>query len=347
MRYGVLDLTAVVDGSGIPAVAQEDFIALMQALGPAFGKLAAIGGIDQLAVECVLAEDFVNAVEARMRRFDDSDQGGFTTDRIGGVVAAKNLPQADDDSHVAIVFAADVWVDSGNPPLAQKTTIMAHELAHPVMSRVRRMSGALDGVIFPSRTATEIARSSARIDWDEFRAEAIADVVLQGMATTTEPDGESRPLRLADILMADYAEQAKIHLASAYPAWADRVQKYREWELSLGDMWSQTLQQLGQTRTLVARMLGCAGAESDKPVDVQVSALPAYRLYFGEPWEAYVNAMRGARLVTTVNEHLEVEREVLDLGEASFRHALRALGVTASELPNRQSDVRVVEPQRV
>ena len=73
---------------------------------------------------------------------------------------------------------------------ARKVATMAHELSHPVMTRVRRMSGALDGVIFPSQTLAEVARSSARIDWDEFRAEAMADTVLQAMTTA---DGGGPP----------------------------------------------------------------------------------------------------------------------------------------------------------
>lgn len=113
MRYGVLQLTSVVVGEGIPAAAHEDFTAMVPAVGPAFGKIAEISGIDQLAVECVLAEQFVKAVESRMRRFGEDDREAFTTERVGGVVAAKNLAQAEDDSEVAIVFDASMWVGVG------------------------------------------------------------------------------------------------------------------------------------------------------------------------------------------------------------------------------------------
>jgi hypothetical protein len=294
-----------------------------------------------------LSADFIKAVEARMRRFGEDDREGFTTERVGGFAVAKNLSQVEDDSLIAIVFDASMWAGMDGAARARKVATMAHELAHPVMTRVRRMSGALEGVIFPSQTLNEGARSNARIDWDEFRAEAIADVVLQGMVTADEPGGGSRPVPLAEISLAGYVEQARMQMGAAYPAWADRVQTYREWKMKLGDMWFSTLRDLDQMRTLIAMTLGCRGFESNEPIDPAVAALPAYKLYFGEPWEAYIAAIRRLPSITTPENHCDVEREILDLGEASFKHALKALGLTADDLPDRHNEVHVTEPQRV
>jgi hypothetical protein len=347
MRYGVLEMTVTVDSDAIEADAKNDFSDFARAVGPAIGKVAEISGVDQLTVQCVLAADFIKAVEARMRRFGEDDREGFTTERVGGFAIAKNLSQVEDDSLIAIVFDASLWAGMDGAARARKLATMAHELAHPVMTRVRRMSGALDGVVFPSVTLTEVARSNARIDWDEFRAEAIADVVLQGMATADEPGGGTRPLPLAEISLSGYVEQAKVQLGAAYPAWADRVQTYREWKMKLGDMWFQTLRDLGEMRTLLAMTLGCRGFESNDPIDSAVSALPAYQLYFGEPWDAYIAAVRRFPSITTPENHRDVEREILDVGEASFKGALKALGLTADDLPDRHSEVHVTEPQRI
>jgi len=347
MRYGVLDLTSATEGD-IRDAATEDFMAMVKAVGPAFGKVAELSGIDQLAVECVLAQDFVKAVEARMRRFGEDDREAFTTERVGGFAIAKNLSQVEDDSLIAIVFDASVWAGMDGAARARKVATMAHELAHPIMTRVRRMSGALDGVVFPSVTLTEVARSNARIDWDEFRAEDIADMVLQGMTTVDDPAGKPpRPLPLTEISLPGYIEQALMQLGAAYPAWADRVQTYREWKMTLGDMWFQTLRDLDQMRTLMAMTLGCLGVESRESIDPAVSALPAYRLYFGEPWEAYIAAIRRVPSITTPQNHRDAEREILAAGEASFRQALVALGLTADDLPDRQCEVHVTEPKRI
>jgi hypothetical protein len=346
LNHGVLELQAIVDGADIPDSDRQEFTALVDVVGPAFGLLAEQAEVDFLEVECVLAANFVTAVEARMKRLSDGDQEGFTTERVGGVVAAKNLPQAADDSRVAIVFAHETLraLVGGT---VNRAAFVAHEIAHSVLSRVRRMSGALDGVVFPSQTLTEISRSSARIDWDEFRAEALADQIIQAMATVTEAGGGSRPLRLAEISGPGYLEQAKTQLAAAYPAWPDRVQAYREYRLALGDMWIATLRSVGQMRTLMAMMMGALGIDSDAPVDPELAALPAYRLYFGALWDEYINTVRHSPILTTVSEHREIELTVLRAGEASFRFALLALGLTADDLPDRQAHVHVVAPQRL
>jgi hypothetical protein len=70
-------------------------------------------------------------------------------------------------------------------------------------------------------------------------------------------------------------------------------------------------------------------------------------MYFGKPWEAYIEAIRRLPLITTPENHRAVEREILDVGEASFKQALLALGLTAEDKPDRHSEVRVTEPQRV
>jgi hypothetical protein len=347
MLYGILELTSVVEGEGISDAAKEDFAAMVPAVGPTFGTVAELSGIDQLAVECVLAQDFVKAVESRMRRFGEDDGEAFTTERVGGFAIAKNLPQAEDDSRIAIVFDASMWAGIDGFARARKAAIMAHEVAHPVMARVRRMSGALDGVVFPSVTLTEVARSNARIDWDEFRAEAIADMVLQAMTTVDDPAGKPRPLPLAEISLSDYVEQAKMQLGAAYPAWADRVQTYREGRMTLDEMWFSTLRDLDQMRTLIAMTLGCLGVKSNEAIDPAVAALPAYQLYFGKPWERYIEAIRRLPIITTPKDHRDVEREVLEAGEASFKHALKVLGLTADDLPDRHSEVHVAEPRRI
>lgn len=341
----VMEVSVTFEGE-VPEEVQPDFASLANAMGGLFGRLASTMGIDHLDVECVLAHDFREAVESRLRRLGDGDQQGFTTERVGGVVVGKNLPQVEDQSRIAVVFAPELWIDSGGFAPAQKVATMAHEIAHTVMSRARYMSGALEGVVFPSQTLTEVARSSARIDWDEFRAEALADTVLQTVATTGEGDNV-RPLRLADFASTLYHDQASSQLAAAYPAWADRVDAYMDRQISLDDLWYATLQKLGQLRTLIAMFTGAMGRESDQPLAADLSAQHAYRLYFGEPWEEYVRTMRVSPILPTVSEHRGVEAEVLRVGEGSFRAALLALGLTADDLPNRTAYVHVSEPRRI
>jgi hypothetical protein len=51
--------------------------------------------------------------------------------------------------------------------------------------------------------------------------------------------------------------------------------------------------------------------------------------------------------ITTPENDREVEHEILAVGDASIKHALKALGLTADDLPDRHNHVHVIEPQRI
>jgi hypothetical protein len=114
----VMDISITFDGA-VPQESQPEFTSSAHLIAAVFGRLAGSLGIDHLDVECVLAEDFVRTVNSLMRGFGEGDQQGFTTERIGGVVAAKNLPQVEDQSQVAIVFAPELWAVQGESALVR------------------------------------------------------------------------------------------------------------------------------------------------------------------------------------------------------------------------------------
>lgn len=72
--------------------------------------------------------------------------GPFNTERLGGVAVAKNVPLASDCSHVAVVMNRGLLTTVGDYA-AQTIFLIAHELFHPVLDRLRHQSGVLDGVI--------------------------------------------------------------------------------------------------------------------------------------------------------------------------------------------------------
>ncbi len=341
-----MEINVTFDGDHISEETQREFIAVTEAMARLYNLMTQPLGIDPLEVECVLAEDFAAAVNARAHGFGDADHPGFTTERVGGVVVAKNLPQVADESRIAIVFSADVWVNRFGEDAIQKWTLVAHEIAHPVMSRTRSLSGVLDGVPFPSLTPTEVIRASARVDWDEFRADALADAIVQETAAITDPNIDPADVRLAKTSVPATLAQVRIELSAAYPLWADRVQTFRERKLGLTDLWVQTARDLSQLRTLIARMTGGMGIGSRELLPKDVRELPAYRLYFDNPWEEFIRVLRESPVLTRLDEHREVENRILALGDDSFRFALAALGLKAEDSADRSFAVYVKEPQR-
>jgi hypothetical protein len=342
-----VDLNLTFEGDGLSGEAQHEFTLVAEAVFRIYRRLIEPLGVDHLEVECVLAEDFVAAVNARAHGFGDADHPGFTADRVGGMVVAKNLAQEADESRVAIVFSADIWVRQYADRPMEKWALMAHEIAHPVMSRVRWLSGSLHGVPFPSHTPTEVMRTGARIDWDEFRAEALADVILQESVAMTHPNLDPQDVSLAKIAVPATLAQVRIELTAVYPRWADRVQTYREGRLALTDLWIQTARELAQLRTLIARMTGGMGIDSDELLPAAVTELPAYRLYFSHPWEEFIKTLRESPLLTRVDEHRDVEERILAIAEQSFRAALAKLGLEAHDHPDRSFEINVNGPQRL
>jgi hypothetical protein len=77
-------------------------------------------------------------------------------------------------------MSAHPWAINGQRGLAIGVSLLAHELGHAVLERLRVASGALEGVTFPSVTPWEVARSVTRIAVDELRADRLADTVLPG-----------------------------------------------------------------------------------------------------------------------------------------------------------------------
>src|ERR1700730_10106800 len=118
-------MEALVQARSIPTNQQQEFVRLVEHIGAVFAQLAANAGVDNLKVTCVLADNFVMEIERRMRRLGESEREGFTTERVGGVVVGKNLPQKEDDSEVAIVFAPELWVADGFD--AYRVAVVAHE----------------------------------------------------------------------------------------------------------------------------------------------------------------------------------------------------------------------------
>jgi hypothetical protein len=90
-------------------------------------------------LDLLLTDTFVADVQRLMRPLaEETPSEPFTTDRVGGTTVAKNLPQLDDKSQVAIVFSSNLWRGAeGTQPFARaaQMALVAHELAHPLFER--------------------------------------------------------------------------------------------------------------------------------------------------------------------------------------------------------------------
>lgn len=302
------------------------------------------------AVRLVLADDFVGEVERHMREPSRRDEGGsFSIERVGGVVAAKNLPQADDYSDIVIVFNAALWTHAAQPEIRLTVAnLVAHELVHPIIERARHVSGVMDGVLIPSFTGLEVAASMARIMVGEYRADRIADEVVSSFITANvngEVVAAYQWLTSSDSWTSTVEQVA----AAAHPRWPDTVQDYREGRTDLVTMYGRLVPSIDQTMTtIVHSQAGADSAETglDVLAEEPIASLPATRLYLGDTWASFLEAMRTGPLLADLAEFRAWDEAATAVGRDAILEIWRRLGLTVEEHDDRQWALWVDEPLR-
>jgi hypothetical protein len=127
---------------------------------PAIDALAeATGFVGPKRLTVVVADDF--AGEVRKRMASNPSAQAFTTDRVGGIVAGKNLPVPGDPDAGLIVLNmechdfADTTEGAGQ---LRGAFTLVHEMLHPPLTWTREASGVLAGEREQSSTPSECAR---------------------------------------------------------------------------------------------------------------------------------------------------------------------------------------------
>lgn len=301
-------------------------------------------------ITVLLAEDFVRAVNSNLRgAFRIEEGGSFDANRLGGVVAAKNLDQSDDAARIVVVFDASLWTNAAEPAIrASLIHLVAHEMAHPVIERARHVAGVMEGVPRPSVTADQTMRSMARIMAGEYRADGLADLVLR-QCVSLGIAGDTQPATHWALRGQDYLENVTSVVERAHPAWPDLVQAYREWRIPIEEMWGSLINSIDQTLTTLVHTQAAADAAGlgvnilEEPA---LAKLPATRFYLASTWTDFLATLRHQPLLATINLVPEIEEQVTQSGAGSIRAILRALGVTPIDHGNGTWGIEVEAPIR-
>jgi len=299
-----------------------------------FAKMATEAGMPKL-IEIILAEDFDKMVIERMRKNKEYEKQ-FTSERPFGHVAAKNLVQDDLHEHIVIVFNASDWCRemscTGNGKLLQ-LALIAHELAHPFLARMRQASGAAIGVVYPSITPSESARSLSRIIIDEYYADFLADLIVCQLCTKTV-NGESSPAHVWDVLGQPSLESLKHHISDAATVFPGHVNNYRTRQIPLEDMWGKVLTATEHLFTMYIHARALADATGEKiPIldSPEIKALPFVQKHIPESTYNFLNKFREHNPLLSVNNWREMENDVVPAGEIAFREIWQRLGLTFAE----------------
>lgn len=328
--------------------AAADFVEMLastvQSVINSMAATEGFAGPERLTV--VVADDFVAEVRARMA--DGPDAEAFTTERVGGEVAGKNLPVPGDPDAGVIVLNMEShdFADTTNGGQVLGAFTLTHELFHPPLTWTRLASGALDGVEFPSSTPSECARSLVRGLADEYRADMLAATVLRVLA-----GDNGAQLQLAQRRQALHDQMHRESLADAlnvvvHPGWSDTVMAYRTRRLGLDEMWHRIVSQTDQTFSLLAHAEAAARiADQPRPLEEPLSSHTGAVSYLSPAWETISEVLLDGPLIPGVANFKVIEDELLEAGERAIAGLWRSLGLTFTEYPDRNFYIHVGEPE--
>jgi hypothetical protein len=305
----------------------------------ALEKLAKGGGMPS-RIEVILADDLKGQVLARTRDHPAYPKD-FDPERPMGRVGAKNLAQDDDWNHVVIVFSANEWSSANRSERDQLLSLglVGHELAHPLLARLRIASGAELGVIYPSILPGEMARSMTRRLADEYRADQIADTIV-GVLCTKTSEGKSSPAHIWDVEGASYFEALRALFTNSMDTMAGSVNAYRIHQRSLDEMWRETVRATEHLLTMLVHARAHAdivGLDVPLIMSPELRDLPFVKLYLAETVPPLFEALRSWPLIMSPAEWKTMEANIVPIGERVIRDIWRRLGLTFEETTSRES----------
>jgi hypothetical protein len=327
------------------------FHGVTNAAAAALAGVAERAGTPPVRVTVVFTDNFVDSVDeflaAAAARLGHQPQP-YTTDRVGGQAAAKNITLADDASEIAVVINADLHQFAVPDHEAHSLFIATHELTHPLLTRLRVASGANGRIPPPATAAADVARGIVAGAVDEYRCDRVADAVLGALATMTV-NGETRPLRVSDLYagIGHFDGLRELMDTHVHPAWPDLVQSYREGRIGLEEMWQRLIIASDQTLTALAHAEAeAAAAEVPGPADGACADHPGMRLYLTPAWSAIMTAAEAHPLVPALDQFAGVDHAIVETGKAAVLGLWSRLGVTATLDPSGRDYLHVGAPTR-
>lgn len=342
-----------VDTPGLDAETAERFTEAARSAAAVFAGVAQNYGVELPDLRLIGTLDFQATVDDLLRQVHGPGQPTYTTERLGGTAVGKNIALNVDHSKVAVVMFAGPWMPGAEARgLAVGISLLAHELAHSVLERLRVASGSLEGVTFPSTAPRPAARSITRIAVDELRADRIADIVLSLSATKTV-DGKGQPLHLSDqeLFGSPYRDQlAELLVTRVYPGWRDSVNEYRNWGITLEELMRRLVSEADQMMTAIAHAQAEALSTPEDGVLFVPTAAgePGATWLMGPVWEAVMTVAAQHPFIPELAQFKAAELAILDVGERELFAMWERLGITFDP-PRPDShpyEIRVAEPKQ-
>lgn len=317
----------------LPPEVFQEFSNTVKVCHLCMGHVATEAGLPKKTM-AIIADDFRAEVLKHME-VEAGIQKQFEPERPLGKVSGKNLAQDGNWDNVVILFDAADWRhDDAASPVRKliQTSLVAHEMAHPALARIRIRSGVASGIPKRSTTPTQIARSWSRIFMDEYFADRIADIIV-GRIFSKGEGNVKQSAYLWDVSGADYKTSLQRLFELAYQELPGFVNSYRNYAIALDVMWAKVNSSIEHMLTLLVHARAHADAIESIPLldSPEIRDLPFVKLYLADTVPALMSVFRASPPILSPTESGERELKVIEAGEAAIRKIWQRLGLTFDE----------------
>ena len=206
-------------------------------------------GASMSPIRWVICEDFAAEVAADL---DPTGGNTYSGDRVGGEVAAKTMVDPDHGGYAIYLNGRQLCDGDEAQSELSLMFLIAHEANHVLQYDTRRISAVAD-----KDSSGGMVRRAARFIGhfavDEYRADAVASVILAQAASVTDTTtGISRSASPQDTFAFDHLAGFEAAVLGMYPTLADTVDDYRNHRISLEALLEIVIPHTDQFVTLAA-----------------------------------------------------------------------------------------------
>jgi hypothetical protein len=224
-------------------------------------------------------------------------------------------------------------------------SLIAHELAHPLITRSLHQANVLAEMRYPPYTREETVRFVSLSLFEEYHADRLSDFVL-GLLATVTIDQENRKARSWDLYGPDMETTLEEVLAATYPEWADRVLGYISGQEDLSNMFRHVNEMiLGTLMTLIHAQTSADGAGQHKLLKHHnLAELPAVRLYLQDEWTEMLEALDQAPLAPASDEVRPAVEGAFTAGDSLLTAVWSRLGLEPEDQEDGSLYLHVYHP---
>lgn len=230
----------------------------------------------------------------------------------------------------SVILNQESWTKDDGESVAIRAYLLLHEIGH-VLQQARGTGADWKRAGETAATYEEQVRREARILWDEFDADIVADQICRDFLLRND---EGKPIGAGEFFVNRFAGSAADLLERLCAFVHEDVEAHR---LDLGPLDPLYPTAFGLLRELL-RVLAhtvalCVGMQSAKDLTTSLEALRGFNEYIAEDWQAFLDAL-------AENSGQKAEPELARIWNA----IMDRLGLEIEDLPDGRQYVHVFEP---